>query len=411
MLSSLYSFLDAQREKVIHWQRELTARPALGPENNGAGEEEKAAWLVRELENLGFSDILYFPCPDERVPSGFRPNIAARLSGKRKQTLWVISHLDVVPPGEERLWKSPPFTLRVEGDMVYGRGVEDNQQAIATSLLAAGALLEKGVTPDYSLGLLFVADEETGMTRGLPHVLATAPELIHEDDLILVPDMGNNTGAMVEVAEKSCLWLRFTVHGRQCHASTPHMGVNSLVAASACVLALEELYRIFRAKDALFDPAWSTFVPSKKEANVENINTLPGRDVFYLDCRVLPEYELARVEAECRRIADEVAGRYRTSIDIDIVHKEQAASGTPESAPVVSGLLGALRELRGLSGIICGAGGQTVASCLRKRGKNVVVWSTLIPNPHTPNERSSITNTIDDAKVVLRMLFEHPFAG
>lgn len=406
MLEPLFQHLDAQAERIVGWQRAMTARPALGPDNNGTGEADKAAWLQEELGRLRLTGITRYDCPDARVPAGFRPNMAARLPGKSGRTLWIIGHMDIVPPGDITLWHSPPYQLRVEGDLIYGRGVEDNQQAIVTAMLAAEALISLKTTPDLSLGLLFVADEETGMARGLPHVLSVAPDLIGPEDLVLVPDMGNHEGSLVEIAEKSCLWLRFTVTGKQCHASTPHRGVNSLVAASACVLELERLYRVFKRKNPLFSPSWSTFVPSKKEANVDNINTLPGRDVFYLDCRVLPEYDIAEVEQRIRAIAQEVAGRYKVGIDVDVVHKEQAPEPTPATAPVVERLCASLRRLRGIEPKIRGVGAQTVAACLRHKKLHTAVWGTLIPNAHAPNEHSRISATIADAKVVLDMLFE-----
>jgi succinyl-diaminopimelate desuccinylase len=406
MLNELCAYLDGQSSKVIHWQRELTARPALGPDNSGDGETEKAAWLLAELKGMGLADIRLHPCPDPRVSTGARPNITARVPGKCGRTLWVAAHMDVVPPGDIALWRSPPYELRVVDDHIYGRGVEDNQQAIVTGLLAADALLRSGVVPDIGLGLMLVADEETGMSHGLPHVLRSAPELLGERDMALVPDMGNSSGSMIEIAEKSCLWLRITVTGKQCHASTPDMGVNSLVAASACVLELGSLYRVFRKKNPMFSPSWSTFVPSKKEANVENINTLPGRDVFYLDCRVLPEYDLHDVEKEVRGLVANVALKYHASIDVDIVHREQAPEPTPADAEVVRRLAAALESQRGIEPIIGGAGGQTLAACLRKQGFPTAVWATLMPNPHVPNECSRISATIADAKVVLQMLFD-----
>jgi succinyl-diaminopimelate desuccinylase len=405
VLSQLCDYLDSQRNRIIRWQREMTGRPAIGPENNGTGENEKAAWLEAELAHMGLSEIRRYPCPDMRVSAGFRPNISARVPGGRKRTLWIIGHMDIVPPGDLALWHSPPYELRVDGDLLFGRGVEDNQQAIVTAMLAADALIHNGVTPELSLGLLFVADEETGMKFGLPHVLESAPDLIAEDDGILVPDMGNSSGSMVEIAEKSCLWLRLSVTGKQCHASIPNEGVNSLVAASACVLELERLHRLFRNKNALFTPSWSTFVPSKKEANVENINTLPGRDVFYLDCRVLPEYDLDDVEREIRAIASEVGACYKADIDVDIVHSERAPEATPADAPVVRSLAAALKKMRCIDARLCGVGGQTVAACLRRKKLQTAVWATLVPNAHSPNECSRISAAIADAKVILSMLF------
>ena len=406
MPEQLYSFLDTRTDQIIGWQTAMTALPALGPENGGTGEHAKARWLTAELEAMGLSDIRQHPCPDDRVPEGFRPNISARVPGKTQRTLWVIAHTDIVPVGEERHWHSPPFACRREGDFIYGRGVEDNQQGIVAGLLTAQALINQGITPDLSLGLLFVADEETGMRYGLPHILRTTPDLISEGDLCIVPDMGDATGAMVETVEKSVLWLRFTVVGKQCHASRPCDGANSLVGASACILALDELHSLFPNEDPLFTPAGSTFVPSKKEANVENVNTLPGKDVFYLDSRVIPEYPLTEVLKECRRIADRIAAQYGVSIDIEPVNSVQAPAATPTDAPVVQRLLAALKELRNLDGVINGSGGQTEASCLRAIGRQAVAWSTLTGSAHAANEHSSLSATIADAKIITRMLFD-----
>ena len=405
MLETLYAFLDTRRDQIVSWQREMTARPALGPENGGSGEQDKADWLAQELTALGLSAVRRHPCPDERVPCGYRPNLSAKVPGTGGRTLWVISHLDVVPPGDAALWATPPFTLHVQGDLLYGRGVEDNQQGIVSSLLAAQALLRCGIAPELSLGLLFVADEETGMHRGLPYLLETEPELIAPDDLCLVPDMGDAAGGMVETVEKSICWLRFTVLGAQCHASRPGDGVNSLVAASACILALDALHRIFDGRDARFAPDRSTFVPSKKEANVDNINTLPGKDVFYLDCRVLPSCPLEQVMEETRRIAQATARKYGVRIEVEPVHAAQAPPATPEKAPVVRRLLSALAELRGLSARLYGAGGLTEASCLRAKGRQAVAWATLGGSAHSANEFSSIPSTVADAKVIARMLF------
>ena len=61
IMDSLFGYLDAQSQRVIDWQREMTARPAMGPENKGQGEEAKAAWLTAELERMGNAGIRQHP--------------------------------------------------------------------------------------------------------------------------------------------------------------------------------------------------------------------------------------------------------------------------------------------------------------------------------------------------------------
>jgi len=222
----------------------------------------------------------------------------------------------------------------------------------------------------------------------------------------VVPDFGDSAGAMIEVAEKSMLWLRIAVTGKQCHASTPDEGVNSLTAAAALILRIRRLNERFPDADPLFNPATSTFVPTKKEANVPNVNTVPGSDVFYVDCRVLPRYDLDDVVAAVRELADEVEREYGASIAISHVLREQAAPPTSPDAEVVTRLRAAIKDVYGVTARPAGIGGGTVAAIVRRMGLSAAVWSKLVPNAHVPNEATRISCNIGDAKVIATMLFE-----
>lgn len=81
--------------------------------------------------------------------------------------------------------------------------------------------------------------------------------------------------------------MRVEVLGHQCHASRPQEGRNSLVAAADMILHVRDLESIYAQVDPLFQPPCCTFVPTRHEENVPNINSLPGKDVFYIDCRIL----------------------------------------------------------------------------------------------------------------------------
>lgn len=406
MLRTILDIIDRSGDELVRLQTALVAIPALGPTNGGQGEAAKAAWLADYLAGFENVAVERIDAPDARVESGVRPSLVARRPGRNPRTLWLIAHTDVVPTGDLSLWQSDPFVLRREGDLVYGRGVEDNHQGLVSALLLLRALEQTGAQTDLSLGILLAADEETGNAMGIEHILRERPDIFAENDLVVIPDFGTRDGAAIEVAEKSVLWLKFTVLGRQCHASTPAEGVNSLVGASALILALGRLNDVFDRTDALFDPPTSTFAPTKKEANVPNVNTIPGQDVFYLDCRVLPDYPLNDVEREIRSICDAVEAEHGVRIAFELVVREQAAPGTPADCEAVSRLARALRDERGIEPRVIGIGGGTVAAAFRKRSLPAVCWSTLLNTAHQPNEHSSITNTIADARVFARLLLD-----
>lgn len=406
MLSTVLELLEGSHDELLRLQADLVAIPALGPTNAGQGEQAKARYLADYAARFPGVSTQIITAPDDRVECGFRPSLILRRPGRSARTLWLIAHTDVVPTGDLSLWQSDPFVLRREGDLIYGRGVEDNHQGMVSALLVLRALENAGARTDLSLGILLAADEETGNALGIEYIMEHHPDIFAPDDLIVIPDFGVPDGDAIEIAEKSVLWLRFTVRGKQCHASTPEAGVNSLVAASTLILALDRLHTLFDARDPLFDPPVSTFAPTKMEANVPNVNTIPGQDVFHLDCRVLPCYALDEIQSAIRDICDEVEVGRGVSITFASVVREQAAPATAGDCPAAASLRAALRDARGLEARLIGIGGGTVAASFRKRGLPAVCWSTLMHTAHQPNEHASISATIADARVFAHLLFQ-----
>lgn len=404
-METLFAALDEQTEAVVELQTKLTGIPALGPINGGDGEKEKADFLLSYLKSMGIEDIREMNAPATDVSCGYRPNIAAIIPGKNtEKTLWVISHIDVVPPGELELWNSEPYTLVRNGDTIIGRGVEDNQQGIVSSLLTAQAMIDKNIVPEINFGMLFVADEETGSTFGLDYLAQEHTDIFKTDDLFLIPDFGVETSDMVEVAEKSMFWVKITIEGKQCHASTPDQGLNTLVPCADFIMKIKQLENIFDAENPIYDPPRSTFQPTKKEANVENVNTIPGRDIFYVDARVMPEYDLDTVLNEMKKLGDQVEKQYGVTISYDTPMREQAAPATPVDSEIVQKVMASVKKVYKNNPRPVGVGGGTVAAFLRRNGYNAVVWATLHHNAHQPNEWASIKNTIGDAKVIADIL-------
>ena len=397
--------IDDYRDLAVELETKLTAIPALAPENDGKGEVEKARLLRGMLEELKPDRIEEANCPDDRVPDGYRPNILAYFEGENtSKTIWIMTHMDVVPPGDLKMWRSDPFKVVVDGDRLIGRGVEDNQQGIVSGYLAVKALRDAGVKPAYTVCLAFVADEETGSKYGLQYVLKEKRDAFKKEDLIIIPDAGNEDGTMIEVAEKSILWLKFKTIGKQCHASTPEQGINAHRAAAHLIVKLDRLYSIFDQRNEVFDPPISTFEPTKKEANVPNVNTIPGEDVFYLDCRVLPEVPLEEVEKKIGEMMRETEEQFKVKISIESPQREEAAPPTPTDAPVVLALQKAIKDVTGREGKPMGIGGGTVAAYVRREGLHAAVWSTLDELAHQPNEYAKLSNILSDAKV-----FAHVF--
>jgi succinyl-diaminopimelate desuccinylase len=398
------SRIDTFRDEMIDMQIQLCALPAISPSSGGEGEAAKADALLKFLNNTGFEDITVAKAPDLDADVGYRPNIFAYYRGKSSaRTIWILCHTDVVPPGELSKWRGDPFKAWIEAGKIFGRGVEDNQQDMVASLFAIKAFQEEGLRPNYDVGIALVADEETGNEKGLKHILNHSNPF-RKQDLIIVPDAGNEEGTMIEIAEKSILWLKFKTFGEQAHGSTPEKGINSFRAASFLVTELNKLYKTFNYKDSIFDPPISTFEPTKKDPNVPNINTIPGEDVFYMDNRILPYYSLENVEKQIKTTMRSVEKEFKVKIVMEHEQRSPAAPPTSSEAPVVQALKNAIKDVYKKEAQPIGIGGGTLASPLRWAKFDAACWSKTDETAHQPNEYCVIDNMVGDTKV-----FSHIF--
>ena len=427
MKETLFSYIDNAETLAVELETELCKRPAVSPESGGEGEADKANWLEGWLKNKGFP-VKRIDIPDERAKGGMRPNLVVDVSGSSaseaggtsevgdadKPCLWIMSHLDVVPPGEMSLWESDPWTVirkdDAPGPRLIGRGVEDNQQGLTASLIAAMAFKENKLNPGRPVKLLFCADEECGSRYGIA-ALKDHDNLSHfqkkgfgKNDLVLIPDGGDPKGETIEIAEKNLLWLEFTTNGKQAHGSRPDLGANAHLAGAELAVRLHyELSETFNEQDDLFEPDYSTFQPTKKKSNVPNINTIPGEDIFCMDMRILPRYPVKTVLDLIDRIKREVEEKHKVTINYTKPQSVESQA-TPADSPLVKMLAAAVEEVYQVKTRPIGIGGGTVGAFLRNEGIHCAVWSRIDDTAHQPNEYALIANILGDAKVMALLM-------
>jgi succinyl-diaminopimelate desuccinylase len=398
VLSKLSSDVDRDETKIVDFFKQMLRINSVNPRMGGPGETERARFIRSFLESEGFK-VASVDVPDSGYKDRIRPNIYAKLDGKDKsKTLWYLSHMDTVPEGSRELWNSDPFEPLEKDGKIFARGAEDNGQSLAASIFALRELKKLDVKLPFNVGIWGVADEEYGSAYGVKYLLDH--DYFRPNNLIVVPDAGTPEGLVIEIAEKNLLWFKVTTKGKQVHASLPSKGKNAHRIGMELALKLD---RIFHEKypksDKLYDDPHSTFEPTKIEANVPNINTLPGIDVFYFDCRVLPEYSLDSVLADLNSAIAETRSRYGVDITLEIINREDAGPATSSTSEVAKLMQRAIHEITKKEPTFAGIGGQTVGNLFRKKGLATAVWSTVDDLPHEPNEYSRISNLINDTKV------------
>ena len=400
--AQIRKYLENEGETAVQLEKLLTSHKALAPENGGDGEWEKAQALEEFLINNGITQIEHFDAADNRVSAKKRPNVVATINGKTTKNIWICAHLDVVPVGDLSKWNTNPWEATVSGDKIYGRGTEDNQQGLISAVLAALSFVKQNITPSYTIKLLFMADEEVGSVYGMGYLVKEHLSLFSKDDLILIPDGGDQKGETIEIAEKNILWEEFHTIGKQSHGSRPDLGKNAHLANCELALKIYSLQEYFNHTNDLFEPNYSTFSPTMHKQNVDGVNIIPGDDVFCMDARINPEYSLKEVKDKINLVIKEIEEKYGVTVETKDLQAVESKA-TDKNCETVKMLSQAIKDVHGIETKCIGIGGGTVAAELRNLGFDAVVWSTMDSVCHQVNEYAVIKNIITDALTIAYM--------
>ncbi len=402
-LQDLLASIESKRNEMVEALSEIIRIPAIGPESGGEGEFERARFIKDMLENCGFDEVDMYDALDERVKLRLRPNIVAKKKGRSERTVWFVSHMDTVPPGDLAAWTYPPFSPRLIDGKLYGLGSEDNGQSLVASISAVKAINDLNLTPDLSIGLALVADEEVGSDKGIKFLLEQG--VFQKEDIVYVPDYGNATGTFIEVAEKHIMWLKVRVLGRQTHASTPEKGINAMKVGSELItFIVDYMESKYGVKNPLFDPPTSTYEPTKRLQTVGNVNTVPGEDIFFLDFRILPQYSPDDVMETLRWIGDLFEDKTGVKITYETVQLTKSGKPSSQDSEAYKALSMAIEHVRNVEPKAGGIGGGTCANFFRQAGIDAYCWESCDDMCHTANEYCVVDNLVSDTKVFATVL-------
>lgn len=390
--------LNEYREEMLKLFSRMIEINAVNPSGGGKGEEERANFLKSEI--LSWSRDIRFEEYVAEADGLKRPNLIFHLDRGRENTIWFVAHMDTVSEGDIALWKYPPFKATIEGDRIYGRGTCDNGQGLLSSLIVLKYFLDHPAEMKNNVGVILVADEEAGSKYGIRYVLEK--KKFRKGDKFIVPDFGTPDGSQVEVAEKGIFWLKTTVIGQQCHGSTPDKGKNAHRLARVLEGRLDTaLHRTFNHNDTLFSVPYSTFEPTKVDPGTTSINIIPGKESFYFDMRIIPEYSTDQVYDEIKKVVDEFRKEFGVEVMLEPVQKDDPSFNSKESKDFVERFVASVKKLRGINVKSIGIGGGTCGAFFRRMGYDTIVWGTLDEVEHMPNEYAKISNIFGDAEVFI----------
>ena len=234
--------------------------------------------------------------------------IVKRQYGQGGPVLALNAHGDVVPPGDG--WTYPPYAGEIHEDKIYGRATAVSKGDFSTYVFAVRALESLGVSLKGSIELQFTYDEEFGGELGPGWLLKNK---------LTKPDLAIAAGFSYQIitAHNGCLQLEVTVNGKMGHAAVPTSGVDALQASVKIMNALyglNETYKAFKSQVSGIDHPYLNIGLIQGGTNT---NVIPGRVVFKLDRRMIPEEDPLEVEKSLRETIDH-AWRALPGITVDV---------------------------------------------------------------------------------------------
>ena len=326
----LDAWIDAHFDAEVKYLQALVQVPTDTPPGNNAPHAERTAEL---LHAFGFEAEKH-AVPEWALTAygmaSITNLIVRRPYGAGGPTIALNAHGDVVPPGEG--WTHDPYGGEVVDGKLYGRASAVSKSDFATYTFAVRALESLEAKLRGAVELHFTYDEEFGGELGPGWLLRNK---LTKPDLLLAAGFSYQ----VVTAHNGCLQLEVTVHGKMAHAAIPHTGVDALQGA---VAILNSLYR----QNTLYQQVTSKVAgithPYLNVGRIEggtNTNVVPGKVVFKLDRRMIPEENPAEVEATIRRvIADAAAGCPGIGVEIKRLLIANALQPMAGNQPLVDAL-------------------------------------------------------------------------
>jgi acetylornithine deacetylase/succinyl-diaminopimelate desuccinylase-like protein len=387
--TQLDAWIDAHFDEQVKFLQALIQFPTDTPPGNNAPHAERTAEL---LKDFGFEAEKY-PVPSNEVQDyGLESitNLIVRRKYGPGKTIALNAHGDVVPPGEG--WSKNPYGGEIENGKIFGRASAVSKCDFSTFTFAARALEAVNVASQHqlhgTLELHFTYDEEFGGLLGPGWLLEhghTKPDLM----------MAAGFSYQVVTAHNGCLQMEVTVQGEMAHAAIPDSGTDALQGAVHILQALLALNTEYLKTTSAVEGISHPYLNVGQIHGGTNTNVVPGKVVFKLDRRMIPEEDPVEVEASIRQTIEKAAQSFNPprggkQLKVDIKRILLAKSMKPlvgnkplvdaiqkhgetifgEPIPAVGTPLYTDVRLyveRGIPGVIYGAGPRTVFESHAKR--------------------------------------------
>ena len=150
--------------------------------------------------------------------------------GSQAPLVVFAGHTDVVPPGQEEQWQSPPFEPTIRNNKLYGRGAADMKSSIAAMAIACEKFVQTYPNHKGSIAFLLTSDEEGPAIDGTAKVIKALQSRNENIDWCIVgePSSSNVLGDTLKIGRRGSLSATLHVKGLQGHVAYPQLAKNPI---------------------------------------------------------------------------------------------------------------------------------------------------------------------------------------
>ena len=275
---------------------ELIRRRSVTPDDAGCMEliAERLLPLGFTLEHLDFGDTR---------------NLYMR-HGTEAPLLVLLGHTDVVPPGPEAKWQSPPFEPTQRDGLLYGRGAADMKSGVAAMVTALQRFARNHPEHQGSVAILMTSDEEGAATDGVVKVIDTLTARGEKIDWCLIgePSSFDRLGDVIRVGRRGSLCGLLVVQGIQGHVAYPDKADNPIHRAAPALAELTA--EVWDQGNEFFPP--TSFQISNIQAGTGAENIIPGSLEVSFNFR----FSTAVTEAELKERVHAILDRHGLRYDL-----------------------------------------------------------------------------------------------
>ena len=221
-------------------------------------------------------------------------NLFARI-GNTGPHLCFAGHTDVVPVGDAKDWKHPPFSAEIHNGLIYGRGATDMKGSVAAFAAAAMDYVNEHGTDKGSISFLITGDEEGPAINGTVKVLEWMKKFGHVPDHCLVgePSCVDQLGDTIKIGRRGSLSFTVIVEGKQGHVAYPEKTDNPVHKLSRFVDCISSA-KLDNGNNA-FGP--STLAVTTFDVGNTATNVVPNRATAKFNIRYSTEHNYASLRA------------------------------------------------------------------------------------------------------------------